>query len=252
MKGSAFAASILVLSEDGGHRVVRALAGQMLRWLDPQHKPAAVDLEPNDEGAQEAIQANLWKGKKSGGHRRLVEIARVVATKIMSPTGYVFLHIDADRRWSEREKNPSENLRRYQEDIRLHVERHVDALLTRQNRAEDKPAVLSRLCLLSPYYSIESWLLQNTVVAKSLCHKHHRGRDVEKFEAWERDRGQLDEVYKPKEATCLGAGKNHELASAGFPARAVHEAGKSFTESADRLKNCAPLVTALAGTHPGY
>lgn len=247
---SGFAASILVLSEDGGHRVVRALAAQLLHWLDPRHPPAAIDLEPNDEGAQDAIQANLWKGKTAGGHRRLVEIARTVATKIMTPTGYVFIHIDADRKWSERKKNPSDNLRRYVEDICLHVERHVDALLTKQERTRDKASVLSRLCLLSPYYSIESWLLQNTVVAKALCQKHHRGQDIQKLESWERDRGKLDEILKPKKETCLGAGWNHALASTSFPARAVYEVGKSFTESADRLKACGPLVAALAGTHP--
>jgi hypothetical protein len=249
---STFAASILVLSEDGGHRVVRALAGQLLRWLDPRHKPEAIDLEPADEGAQEAVQSNLWKGKTSGGHRRIVEIARTVATKIMTPTGYVFIHIDADRRWGERDKNPSENVQRYLKDIVLHVERHVDDLLAKKGRTEDKGSILSRLCLLAPYSMIESWLLQNTVEAKRLCHKHHRGRDVPKFDKWEKNRGRLDEIADPKKATCLGAGKNFELASTLFPARAVYEAGKSFTESADRLKACVPLVAALASTHPGY
>jgi hypothetical protein len=249
---TAFAASILVLSEDGGHRVVRALVRHILRWLDPRHAAAAIDLEPDDEGAQEAVQSNLWKGKTSGGHRRVVEIARTVATKIMTPTGYVFIHIDADRRWSERHKNPSENLRRYAQDIALLVERHVEDLLARQGRTADKSAVLSRLCLLAPYSMIESWLLQNTTTAKQLCHKHRRGRDVDKLDAWEKDRGLLDEIPNPKKATCLGAGMNFELASAGFPASAVYAAGKSFAKSADRLKACLPLITALAATHPGY
>jgi hypothetical protein len=254
VRAAPFAASILVLSEDGGHRVVRALTAEVLRWLDPRHRKELVDLEPADEGAQEAVQANLWKGKdkKGGGHRRIVEIARTVATKIMSPTGYVLIHIDADRLWSEQEKNPSENLRRYVEDICLHVERHVDDLLMKQGRTEDKAEVLSRLCLLSPYYSIESWLLQNTVVARNLCRKHHRGRDVGKFDKWEQNRGLLDDVYQPKNATCLGAGRNHELASTGFPSRAVYAAGKSFKESVDRLRACHPLVAALLATHPGY
>jgi hypothetical protein len=131
------------------------------------------------------------------------------------------------------------------------VERHVDDLLAKQGRTRDKLAVLSRLCLLSPYYSIESWLLQNTVVAKSLCYKHYRGRHVEKFNAWEQDRGKLDEVSKPKKETCLGASHNHELASAAFPAQAVYEAGKSFAESMNRLKGCAPLMAALAEANPG-
>ena len=102
------------------------------------------------------------------------------------------------------------------------------------------------------YYSIESWLLQNMAVAKSLCRKHRRGRDLDKFEAWERDRTQLDEVDKPKKATCLGAGHNLELASTAFPARTVYEGGTSFTESANRLRACVPLATALAATHPDY
>ena len=119
-----FAASILVLSEDGGHRVVRALAGQLLRWLDPHHHPEAIDLEPDDEHAQIALQGNLWKDKKGGGHRRVVEISRTVATKIMTPTGYVFIHVDADRLWGERavyeaDKSFAESARRLQACVPL-------------------------------------------------------------------------------------------------------------------------------------
>ncbi|MFO0755092.1 MAG: hypothetical protein U0359_01265 [Byssovorax sp.] len=249
MAGPGFIASVLVLSEDGGHRVVRALAKQMLRFIAQRNLPAAIDFEPEDEGAQEAMQGNLWKGTKtSGGHRRLVEIARVVATKIMSPTGYVLLHVDADRLWGERDRRPSENIQRFFKDIRLNVERHVADLLARQGRAAEKDAVLSRLCLLSPYYSIESWLLQNTVAAKNLSKKHRRGQHLDLFDRWERDRGLLDEVPEPKKATCLGSGMNHELATATYPARAVYQAGKSFTETIDRIKGCHDLVRALGGT----
>ncbi len=246
MSAPQFTASILVLSEDGGHRIVRALSREILRWLSPKHQPKAIDLEPEDEGAQAAIQSNLWKDKKTPeGHRRLVEIARTVATKIMTPSGYVFLHLDADRLWKERKKRPSENICLFHDVIRNHVEQHVIALLSKRKRLGDKVSVMSRLCLLSPYYSIESWLLQNTVVAKSLCHTHHRGQHIDKFDAWETDRGLLDDVYKPKKKT-FGAGHNLELASKSYPADAVYAAGKSFTETADRLKACAPLLAALA------
>lgn len=248
-----FAASILVLSEDGGHRVVRAFVRQVLRFVDPDHRPAGVDLEPEDEGAQEAIQGNLYKGRTGEGHHKRVTIARTVATKILSPTGYVFVHVDADRLWKKRRRDPSDNLRRF-EEIRVAVAQHVEGVLARKiqdsrQRAAAKAAALSRLCVLSPYYSIESWLFQNTAAAKALCHKHHRGRDVQKFEAWERDRTLLDDVDQPKKATCLGAGKNLELATAPYPAQAVYEAGRSFTESMDRVRACTPLAAALMSTH---
>jgi anti-sigma regulatory factor (Ser/Thr protein kinase) len=242
--------SILVLSEDVEDEVVRALARQLLRWLDPRHREAAIDLQRGDGGARAAMRGNLWKSKSAGGHRRVVDLARAIAEKISSPTGYVFIHIDADRRWSERHENPSENLQHYMQGIHLHVERHVDDVLTRHGKMKDKGSVMSRLCLLLPHYDLESWLFQNTVVAKSLCQKHHHGRDVEKFEAWEQDRGMLDEIARPKVGICLGARWNLELASTDFPVQAVYEAGKSFAESANRLKACTPLVAALAATRP--
>lgn len=242
------AASILVLSEDGGHRVVRALVAQILPWLAGGPAPGTIDLEPDDEGAQDAIHANLWKGKdrRGDGHRRRVELARLIATKILSPKGYVFIHIDADRRWKDRKKNPSENLARYAKDLCLLVERHVSEHLRKMGSAKDVPAVLSRLCLLSPYYSIESWLLQNTEMARRLCHKHHRGGHVETFDAWERDRAGLDEIEQPKKASCLGARHNYDLARTAYPVETAYAVGKSFAESVDRLKGCVPLLASLS------
>jgi hypothetical protein len=93
-----------------------------------------------------------------------------------------------------------------------------------------------------PFYSIESWLLQATSTARKLCASHPNAHEtLERLAEWERDRGLLDEVVKPKEATCLRDKHNAALAD-GLTRReveAMRAADKSF----------AAFVTALEGAH---
>jgi hypothetical protein len=210
-----FTASILVLTEDAsgdGLPAVRAIARHLLRLVEPACEPRRIDLEPQDERAQQAMHGNLWQGKTGPGRQKLVDIAQAIATKILTPTGFVFLHVDADRRWAAREKSPSDNVRRVRDLLLLRVEQHVTAWLTKKQREHEKAAVMSRVCLLVPYHSIESWLYQNGAVARALCHKHHGGRDADVFTRWEQDRSLLDEVERPKKQTCLEAKHNRALA----------------------------------------
>jgi recombinational DNA repair ATPase RecF len=69
------------------------------------------------------------------------------------------------------------------------------------------------------------------------------------FQTWASDRTALDEVPKPKEAVCLGAAHNLELASHGLPAREVRAAGKSFAATVEALSQDAELCAALARTY---
>lgn len=64
-----------------------------------------------------------------------------------------------------------------------------------------------------PYYSLEAWVYQATHHAIALCEKHHAGKDAGEFERWAKARASLDEVIKPKEATCLRDHHNPELAA---------------------------------------
>lgn len=252
MSTAQHALHVHVLSEDSGGNAlvaVRSLARVMLRLVDPDHQGRRVDLEPEDAAAAEAMHANLWKGRKGVGRQKLITLARSIARHVLDESGWVLFHVDADRVWSERDKRPSENLRRYRDDVLLHVERAVDALLAKNQSSSGKAEILSRLCLVSPYYSIESWLYQNTEVARRLCTKHDRGRHADLFDRWERSRGDLDVIEKPKDEVCLGSRYNHELAGSGFPARAVYELGTSFAETVDKLKACNELVAALVSTH---
>lgn len=139
-------------------------------------------------------------------------------------------------------------MRRFHDEISTAVRRLVKDDLAKKERQGEEDAIMSRLCLLSPYYSIEAWLYQNTYVAKALCHKHYGGRDVELFEKWEANRALLDDVKRPKEETCLRAKHNRELAELNFPAEPVYYAAASFTESVNRLMACAALCAALASS----
>jgi hypothetical protein len=247
---------ILILSEDSAGNALpslRALAKSMLRLVDPHYQDRRVDLEPEGEAAQVASHANLWQGyrKSSASHKRLVTISRTIARHVFAERGFVLYHVDADQAWSSRAA-PSHNVRRFHEELTLHVSRAVDVLIAANGGAHDKEAIMRRIHLVSPYWCIESWLYQNTTAGKALCHKHHRGLHADLFERWERHREELDEVDKPKDQVCFGSKHNHELASQGFPTRAVHAVGKSFRETVERLRSSPGLVAALAATHPGY
>ena len=254
MSDASFDLHILILSEDsgGGGRPLRALTRSMLRLVDPSYQEKRVDLEPEGEEAQRATHGNLYQGhKKPAGHRNLVTIARTIARQIFDERSFVLFHVDADQAWKIRD-TPSDNLRRFHDVVKLNVARAVDDLLASNKSTRTNAEIMSRLYLVSPYWCIESWLYQNTAVAVALCHKHHSGRDANRFKHWEQHREELDEEDKPKAQICLHDKHNHDLASQSFPARAVHDVGKSFHETVERLRSTPALVAALAATHPGY
>ena len=99
-----------------------------------------------------------------------------------------------------------------------------------------------------PFYSIEAWLFQHTEVAVRLCREKYKGRDVGKFEAWQRDRAALDDVEKPKEAVCLLSAHNLECAGSGYPAQEVFDAGRSYAACVERLRACVELKSLLDAT----
>lgn len=101
---------------------------------------------------------------------------------------------------------------------------------------------------MMPYYTIEAWLYQNTDVAIRLCQERYQGRDVQKFQEWQRDRARLDEEKKEGLAVCLEKRHNLDLASSGYPAHEVHGAHASFHAVVEALRASAPLRAALSET----
>lgn len=245
-------ASILVLTEDSaqeGHEVIEALCKRMLRQLEPSCQTHRIRFEPANDQARGAMRGNVWKSTSARDRQRRVDLIRTIATKLCEPNGFVMFHVDGDRVWSER--STAENPAKFAEVI----EKAVRALLAAgHNRKEPMPEAeaakrLKRLRLLVPHYSIEAWLYQHVDAAIRLCHQHYNGHSVERFEEWRKDHGALDEVGKPKEAVCLGARHNAELAGSGYPADDVYKAGKSWAAAVDSLLDCDELCAALRETY---
>ena len=252
-----FQLSILLLTEDSGkqgYATIHALALEMLRLVDAQAQftKESVDFEPlQNEQARLALRANMWKSSESRDAPKRVELVRAIAGKLMEPNGFVFFHFDGDRRWKKRREG--ENTAKFEQLISSRVEELLRTRLKElgmrgQELEERLIGRMQRLRSLTPYYSIESWLFQNTEAAKRICREQYNGKDLERFEEWEAERQLLDEVEKPKAAVCLRDGHNKELAESSFPTQAVFEVGKSFTAAVNTLISCLPLVEALAST----
>jgi hypothetical protein len=241
---------ILLLSEDASkdaRPTLEALVKKMLRLVDEQCRTNALRFEPPEEATAVITRANLWKSAKPADHQKTVALCRMLATKLAEqPAGFVLFHIDGDRRWSERAK--SENCAKFDRLIRARVR---DVLVHEKPdwTAAELDRCMARLVLLVPFYSIEAWTYQNTQRARTLCREHHGGRDVDRFEAWERDRAALDEVEQPKHATCLADRHNRDLAENAFPHREACAAGTSLAAAVEALSACTDLRDALHATH---
>jgi hypothetical protein len=203
-----------------------------------------VPLDPDHPGSLAAY-GQKWRAAKERlcCHSRN-QLVKAIATQISIPNGFVFFHVDGDTTWANRQASV---VTRVFDEIMRHA---VGAFLAMQGLgAREIDIRLSRLFLILPFYSIESWLYQNTDHAVLLCHKHYGGRDVARFEEWGADRTMLDEVSMPKCEVCLGSGHNEVLASNAFPAEAVYGAGKSFAETVTRLQGSHEFSAALERTY---
>jgi hypothetical protein len=152
------------------------------------------------------------------------------------PSHIVLFHFDGDQAWSNRTSN--ENAAQYKKLIKDPVQLIVDGRLKIHSANEPVADIMSRLCTMIPYYSIEAWLYQNTDKAIAIANESYHGKNVKKFTNWANDRESLDEVIKPKEIVCLGSKYNEKLASESFPAEAVMQVGKSFTACVEKLRQC--------------
>ncbi len=232
----------LVLTEDSGkqaHETIRGLLGCMLRLVEPgavTHGPRRVRLEPPDGPIRRRMSGTGWKSRDQ--HQRVL-LVRTIAAELLKGH-FVFVHIDGDRPWSERDR--SENRALYETRLR----RSVRAML-RMMRPDSADALLGHLHLLMPFYSIEAWLYQNTAAAIRLCGRHHEGAHIARFEAWAADRTRLDEIDKPKAACCLGDTHNATL-TRGYPSAAVFDAERSFHDAVLGLLHDPDLGEALTAT----
>lgn len=252
---------ILVLTEDGAkrsHETIQKLVREMLKLVCEYANlaPDRVSLFPLPEKdeARRAMTANLWK--QHPPTIQTIRLREAIATELRRADAFVTFHADADRVWGERAQ--SENRAKFlsiivegvRQVLRSPPRSPTDARSLPTLTSEEIEHSLSKLFLVSPCYTIESWLYQATDLVAERCRQNHASAvHQEEIGTWAADRTVLDGIRKPKEDVlpCVAGHSNLEFAHA-FPTQAVYFAGRSFTECVDALLGCPELVDALRRT----
>ena len=244
--------SVLVLTEDragDSHKTLVALVKRMFLLVDGRCGTHRIRFEPSNAGAQVAMHGNLWKSTDERNRLKRVILGKAIAEKLMEGgecPGFTLFHFDGDRVWSDRAS--CENTPKFEAFVQRYVEPLVVAILKKNGMADEAVERMRRLRRLTPFYSIEAWLYQNTIEARRFC-ATACGRHMEMIKEWEEDRGALDEISKPKEVLCLKDRCSHELASHGFPQEQAFAVGKSYADTVMRLIECAELCAAIVRTY---
>lgn len=228
---------VLILTEDRARDAVDVVQGLLLAAfrLIAREKPFTHKIRflPAEGRARDVMIACQWRNKR---RRELVDLRQAIADMLLRG-GFVFFHADGDAAWSDRERSPTR--KPYDALIPPHVRILVEAACP----APEVDRTMRRLHLFMPFYSVESWLYQNTAVARRLatCEAHSTAID-----GWEDDRSALDEILKPKERVFLGAKHNLTLTER-FPAD-LAEKSPSFSTLLEELRGSTDLLEALAQT----
>lgn len=238
---SSFALAVVVLSEDSGkdaEGTIEALAKKAFRLIDGACQTQRIDFpQTDDEPMRLAVKGNRWRSTAPAALQSLIDLRRTLASLLLE--GYfVIFHFDGDTAWTRRKTAVTP------EQFQARIAAPVGRLVASQ------PEALTRLIPMVPHYSIESWLYQNTPVARRCCGRRHRcTATLRLLEGWEADPAALDEVERPKDKTCLKDLHNHELATLAYPIERAYAAGKSLTAWVNALRAVPPLVRALAQTN---
>lgn len=235
---------VLVLTEDGSAHAsatIEQLVKKLFRYLDPQCQTQKIRFEPGNKGAREILSANQFKSPR---HRHRQLLYRYIATQLMLDDRFIVHHVDADRRWSERVTNASENVAAVQRDLLTHV-----CLVLRQHSADIKlEPLMTRFISLVPYWELEASLYQNTERALHLGRHASGCRCAELLTAWRADRSLLDDVVHPSDQLCLG--KRHiDALLTGYPTADVVAASTSLAAAVNNLLECHALLHALERTY---
>ena len=237
----------LILTEDSGQgsfEVVDGIARKMLHLLGDGAAIDLVRVEPGDERARRAMGFNGYRSTKPRDDHRRIDIAAAIVTQLLRDDmpRFVIVHVDGDRRWSER--GPASGAICELQGL---FERNIVRRVREGLRQKGRPERLERLLYIIPFWSIEAWLYQNSTELQKIYDEEPRRheRDAELLRKWREDPSDLDEVERPKaRALTFQDGYNQRLAKT-FPGRKVYDLGLSFTHSVDGLKRCEPLFVAL-------
>jgi hypothetical protein len=242
--------SVLVLTEDTGndaHSIVCAVAEKALFVLEPGLDRQRLRFDQAAEIARAGMGFNCYKSTNPRDHNKKTDLALAIARYLMvkDRDAVVFVHIDADRPWSERDPTHiCDNARRFTEEI---VQR-VTSILSEDARRtnHDETHRIHRIAMLIPFWTLESWLYQNTREGLRICQEYPQYRgEAAHFELWQQRPHLLDEHVRPKDTVRFGSKYNLRLASEGFPAGRLYQLGLSFTAAVEGARpGLAPLLAA--------
>lgn len=237
--------SVLVLTEDTGddaHAVITAICTKIMFLIAPLLDERRLQFRPATKTVQAGM--NCYKSRKLRDNGKKVDLVQAIADHLLGGDGrsVVFVHVDGDRRWSERTgKHLCDNAQTFDTEIL----RRVRALLETRGQGDK----IEQLVMLVPFWSVESWLFQNTEEALRICAETHpRYKSaVSHFERWRDYPQDLDEHEQPKDSVKFGAKYNRRLAENGFPAKRLRQLGLSFAHAVERAERSRlRLVVARA------
>ena len=235
---------LLLLTEDTGgdaSATQKTLAEKMLRLVAAGCAIERIDFATGDKPTRNDF--NAYKSTNKRDYHKKIDLAAAITTHLLRPDiqAFVFVHLDGDRRWSERGDTASTLCMN-----RSQFETNIVARIQEILRQKQRPELIERLLFVLPFYSVESWLYQNSVELAAICTEHHphHERYASLLQSWREDPSCLDELEQPKKASSLQDKYNARLAGS-LPARKVYDLGLSFTATVDALKTCRPLITAL-------
>lgn len=220
---------------------LQAILEKLLRRFEDDGFTRRVEIVPADPKLRPILIANRWRSTQPRDEAEKRELWKYLARKVAEPGGFVVFHYDGDESWSRR----AESSARAQFD--REIRRRVEQVLVASPRVPRDAIAghLARLIECVPFYSVEAWTYQATERAIALCREKHRGTDVNRFEAWGRDRTALDDLPKPKDEICLRDAHNADLGK-HVPVWEVAQAGRSMTWFVWSLHANGELEDALA------
>lgn len=252
--------TVVALSEDSGqqgwsavHRLVRHTLDLLVEGMDWQEGVQVVPRAEVPVYVQQVCAGNAWRSTRAADHPRRGQLFRYVAQQLDAGRDHpqwVMFHVDADRRWSQRRTHPSDNLRQFEDIVRVGVKA---ALLAGRAPPDEATAaqLMTRLLVIPPYYAIEAWLYQATGRARALCQQRPcQGAHRATYDAWEANRAALDAWDNPKDRAgpagphCLTDDDKDTLAR-NFPAQEVWSAAQSYAAWVDGLLADEALINAL-------
>ncbi len=225
---------VTILTEDSGkqgwpviERVVSALLQRLVPGLDTRRMRAHAPAGP----VAQAMRGHAWKAARGTPDLRralVLDLARR-----LKQGDWVVLHHDGDCAWCG---GPSEK-----------HDAHVDRLKAELRRllGDEAEAVLPRLLLLRPFYSVESWLYLNRAQVEALV---RGGRAPAAALDWldaQLREGALDHVERPKDACPLGDAHNLDLGAQ--LRRAPLERSPSFRATQGAWAAAPTLAEVLRG-----